>query len=94
MIALSLHLGHLLPGVHLGEVSQGAGGQVVLTLEVASSLQPRPHDRPHEVGPHLHWVKLQPPRLVETRLCSAAAGKPGPVHLALDVILKKRNILD
>ena len=89
MIALPRHLGHILSSVHLGEVAQGAGGQVrVVTLEVAGSLQPRPHDRPHEVGPHLDRVELQPPRLVETRLRGAAAGEAGPVHLALDVILR------
>ena len=84
--------GHLLPGVHLGEVAQAGGGQVgaVLGVEDPGRLQPRPHDRPHEVGPHLHRVELQPPRLVEAALRRAAAGEPGSVNLALDVILRNR----
>ena len=64
-----------------------------MALEVAGSLQPRPHDRPDEVGPHLDRVELQPPRLVEARLGRAAAGEPGPVHLTLDIILNRKCLV-
>ena len=64
-----------------------------MTLEVPGRLQPRPHDRPDEVCPHLDRVELQPPRLVEASLGRAAAGEPGPVHLTLDVILNRECLV-
>ena len=64
----------------MSEVAEGGGGQV------ASCLQPGPHDGPHKVSPHLHRVELQPASLVETALGGAAAGEARAVNLAGDVV--------
>ena len=74
--------------VHVGQVAQGGGGEVggVAVVQQPRGLQPRPHDGSDKVRPHFHRVELQPPRLVEAALRRAAAGEPGPVHLARDVV--------